>query len=719
VLKTNVITPGLSDHSIVTADIELNSPHQRKYGKESKRVIRIHRKADVVKFRDLISKTSDKLSHMTDVQKMWDTFSTDFKEAVDAAVPKETIKVKKQDQPPWFNEQARKLHRKQQALYRKYKETNDLYFYHKHRMQSRANKKSFRQIKKQYITEKICGPLEKGNSKPFYKHLRQKQKCDHPVTAIKLKNGNITTDSMDCSEALNQYFHSQFCKDESISNLPPLPTSDNYIVISPDGIHKLIKDLKNNKSPGPDQIRKCELLIDPAMTAECLTYIFQASVDSGVLPHQWKTAYVTPIHKRGAREEPSNYRPISLTSIPCKMLEHIVLHHLNGTLDSVLYNRQHGFRSGLGCETQLCATFHDLAKAIEKGAVVHGVVLDFKKAFDKVPHSLLMQKVRNIDGIDPNIANWIQNFLTNRRQRVALRGTLSTELPVSSGVPQGSVLGPTLFLIYINDLPQSVTCNVSLYADDTLIYSEVNSIRDAQLFQENINALQEWSVRWKMPFNTDKCEVIVFNKGSSPTPSYTLGDSKLKCVDETRYLGITVQSNLKFNKHITKKINDATRVLGCIKYTLYEAPEKGKLLAYTSLCRPLLEYGDTLWDPPDSKTSDTIEQVQNRAIRFIKNIKGRHGVTEARDQLELRSLKDRRKTHRLSLLMRILSDNTKHQTLASAYEELVNGRSQTTMTTRAAESGKPNSIYASSQTYYHSFLPRSVRELRLLPNSQI
>lgn len=146
----------------------------------------------------------------------------------------------------------------------------------------------------------------------------------------------------------------------------------------------------------------------------------------------------------------------------------------------------------------------------------------FKKAFDKVPHNLLMRKIRGIDGINHSIVNWIQNF-TDRRQRVTVRGSLPTDRPGSSGMPQGSVLGPSLFLIYINYLPHSVTCNVSLYADDTLLHSEVNIQQDEKLFQMNIDALYRWSSRWKMPFNTGECEVVIFGKGQAPTPGYTLG----------------------------------------------------------------------------------------------------------------------------------------------------------------------------------------------------
>ena len=166
-------------------------------------------------------------------------------------------------------------------------------------------------------------------------------------------------------------------------------------------------------------------------------------------------------------------------------------------------------------------------------------------------------------------------------------------------------------------------------------------------------------------------------------------------VKETTYLGVTMQSDLKFSKHITTKVNTANKVLGCMKFALHDASVKARLLAYTSLCRPVLEYADTLWDPADNSTIEDIEVTQSKAVRFIKNIKERRGITEARSQLQLQPLKDRRKNHRLSLLMRILSDEDKHEALSSAYDEIIKDRANTNMTTRAAARGEPTSIYAS------------------------
>ena len=533
-----------------------------------------------------------------------------------------------------------------------------------------------------------------------------------PNMALKDPSGNCTDDPQRCAELLNKFFQDQFCPGHGITDLPKLSTDTDDLEISVEGVKKLIASLANGKSPGPDGIRKPDLLIDIEAVASCLAIIFRASLKTGKLPTQWKMANVTAVHKGGELDLPNNYRPISLTSIPCKMLEHIVLHHLNQELDKVLHNRQHGFRQTMSCETQLCATYNDLAKSAEATKSTHAVTLDFKKAFDKVPHDLLMEKVRNISNLHPILINWIQDFLTNRKQRVIRKGASSGERQVTSGVPQGSVLGPTLFLIYINDLPTAVSCQVSLYADDTLLYQEVTSENDVRTFQSNIDAVHKWSKRWHMPFNETKCQAMSFG-GDDLKPPYRLGDVLLTWVSETKYLGVTIQSDLKFDKHIAEKTQKARKILGAIKHTLFDAPKDARLLAYTSLCRPILEYADTVWDPTNKQTMHSIEMIQNNAVRYIERLKGRESVSEARDRLQLKSLADRRKDHRLSLLFKILEHEDRHSALSSSYDELIGDRAGMTMTTRAASGNQPTSIFASSQAYHNSFLPRTIRDLRL------
>ena len=447
---------------------------------------------------------------------------------------------------------------------------------------------------------------------------------------------------------MNRSFAAQFSSDHQLvaqrDLIPPQATDPSKIVVSVEGVIKLLRTLKNGKSPGPDDIRKEDLVIALAIVAKCLSYIFNVSLASSRLPEDWKLAHVTPLHKKGPTDQPNNYRPISLTSIPCKLLEHIVLHHLNIALDPVLYNRQHGFRKGLSCETQLCGTFHDIARNAEKRCTTHAVVMDFSKAFDKVSHQLLMNKLSNIPNINCQILDWVHNFLLNRRQKVVVSGQTSTESLVTSGVPQGSVLRPTLFLAYISDLPEHVNCNISLFADDTLLYQTVNDIADKQSFQADINALQTWANIWGMSFNASKCSTLVFNDhGESPDARYTLGGTSLEIVSEIKYLGVVLQSDMKFNTHITNKINIANRQLGLIKRALFNAPESAKLLAYTSLCRPHVEYASSVWDPHLDYSNHDIEKVQNKAIRFICNLKGRDIITETRKKLDLETFVESRR----------------------------------------------------------------------------
>jgi len=480
--------------------------------------------------------------------------------------------------------------------------------------------------------------------------------------------------------------------------------------IHKEGIIKLVKDLKPGKAPGPDAIRRDDLLIDVNLTSQCLTHIFNKSLQTSKLPIAWKTANITPLHKKGPVDTANNYRPISLTSIPCKILEHIVLRNLNSKINDILHQRQHGFRRGLSCETQLCSTMHDILSAAENSNSIHAVVLDFTKAFDRVPHSLLLQKLAAIETIDSYLINRIHNFLLDRSQQVILDGTSSSSLPVTSGVPQGSVLGPTLFLIYINDLPEAIDCSVSLFADDTLMYQTVNNSLDETRFQNNIDSLHQWALRWGMEFNASKCHIMSFH-AQRVLPDYTLGGEVLKHVDQTRYLGVTIQSNFKFNSHIDDKVSKAKQQLGMVKRALHWAPKSAKLLAYKSLCRPHLEYSASVWDPAGKTLIHDIEMVQNTAVRFIDSIKGREGVTRSKEDLGLDTLQTRRKNQRFNLLMRILSEEDSHSALCASYEQLIN-LPDNFVQTRAQSKGIPASIYTRNSSFYNSFLPRTIRELK-------
>ena len=241
----------------------------------------------------------------------------------------------------------------------------------------------------------------------------------------------------------------------------------------------LLERLKPRKATGPDNIPACFLQSAASELAGMLTFIFQQSLDSGDTPKDWREANVVPIFKKGDRSKPANYRPVSLTAICCKQLEHIIvsntLQHL--TDHNILTDNQHGFRRGRSCETQLIITTDDFARSLDKSAQIDVAVLDFSKAFDKVPHQRLLSKIEYY-GVRGNTNRWIASFLRGRCQRVVVDGSSSGPSNVISGVPQGSVLGPLLFLLYINDIGDNLTSTLRLFADDCLLYREITCSED-------------------------------------------------------------------------------------------------------------------------------------------------------------------------------------------------------------------------------------------------
>ena len=473
----------------------------------------------------------------------------------------------------------------------------------------------------------------------------------------------------------------------------------------------MLTSLKTNKATGPDQISS-RILKDLAIEiTPILTFIFQQSLNTGDVPSKWRVANISPIYKKGDRSIPSNYRPVSITSICSKIVEHIIFSHIMDHYDShdILVDSQHGFRPGRSCETQLTITTQDLVKALDNKKQVDAVVLDFSKAFDRVPHHRLLHKLHHY-GIRNSLLLWMENFLTTRSQRVVVDGASSEWTPVTSGVPQGTVLGPLLFLSFINDLPTGITSQLRLFADDCLIYRPISSIEDTIALQNDLDTLHQWSTKWNMKFNTDKCHTMrITLLRNTINADYHLGNSSLTMVSEYPYLGLTLTNNMSWQTHINIISAKANRMLGLIRRNLRCCSQKLRQQAYLTLVRPHLEYCSPVWNPYTKKNIAKIENIQRQAARFVfSNYRRQESVSKMIEDLQWDTLESRRQQASLILMYKI------HYQLV-AINPVHYLTPMVPSSTRSYHRYKYQIIPARIQIYQFSFFPRTVLWWNALP----
>ena len=395
------------------------------------------------------------------------------------------------------------------------------------------------------------------------------------------------------------------------------------------------------------------------------------------------------------------------------MLAHLVCSNIMAHLDEhkLLSDRQHAFRKRHSCETQLITVINDWAKILDIGGQVDTFILDFEKAFDTPPHELLKCKLYGY-GIGGKSLKWIDSFLCFRQQRVVVNGIKSDWAPVLSGVPHGTVLGPVLFSLYINDITTDIDSEIRLFADDCVCYREIKGTEDTVKLQEDIDRLGCWARKWGMRFQPVKCNIMQITRKriKKINASYNLEGTILDNVENIKYLGVTITTDLKWNTHVSNICTKANRNLGFLRRNLSACPQDVKESAYKGLVRPVLEYGSSVWDPSSILLQEELEKVQKRAARFVTGnyLYETGSMTGILEQLKWESLKKRRRDSRIIMLYKGLKGAASIPTndLVPPIRHVRNHHSLAFQTS-----------FANTDIYKCSFFPQTIRDWNSLTDT--
>ena len=634
---------GLSDHCLLVTSLNLLADEHQV---ATDKILNYHRanfeamKAEI-RNANLCERLQDK-----NVQDMWNVIKEEIKTTVNRHVPevKLTRTQMRRTKPLWLNDKALKKVKLKHAAFKRYMQTREGEDFQNYVNARRESKRETRRAMREYEW-RISFDARRAPKK-FWGHVKRRTKPRPKIPALKV-GGKLVCDDKTKVETFNSYFASVFTVEDK-TNIPPpgdppdANTRMRDITFTVDEVKKALGNLKPDKSPGPDGISPRILKELRSELAPACTTLFQKSYDTGEVPQDWKLAHVCPIHKKADKSSPENYRPVSLTCVLSKVMETVIREHVMKYLseNNIISSSQYGFVPGKSTVTNLIKCTEKWSEILDRRKCVDVVYFDFRKAFDSVPHQRLIQKLRSA-GLSPRTVTWIGDFLVNRKQAVKIGNTISMERNVISGVPQGSVIGPTLFLLFINDLPECVQNENILFADDLKLYKEIALIADCMHLQSDINALYLWSKRWQLDFNANKC--VVLRLGNNPPPfQYKMGDQILQQVTDAKDLGVTIKDDLSTSAHIADITAKATRISFTIKRVFrYLTPRSGVQI-YKALVRPILEYASSAWAPILKRDMDALEKVQRRFTKFISGL-GNMSYQDRLKELNLFSIKHRRK----------------------------------------------------------------------------
>ena len=627
---------GNSDHSIIVIEILFEGIQ----GKTCEQIPDWN-KADEDGFHQYLQSVDwkEKIDDRT-TDEAWLSFKGILHEGICQFVPSKPRRVN--NKPLWSNRHIARLSRLKQRRWNANLSNPSPENYEKYKKAEVDCKKAVRNAKRKF-EKKLSNS---GNQRPFHAYVRSKTKFRTNVGPLKVA-GKLVSNSADMADILNKFFSSVFTN-ENTNNVPVEPTLPSRAILenmnfTKDGVEVKINKLKPSTAPGPDGITARILQTFKTQLSGPLSNIFNKSFQSGSVPKDWRIGNVTPIFKKGVKGDPGNYRPVSLTSIPCKLMESlmkdIIVDHL--IENQLIKDSQLGFMSTKSCLTNLLEFLEKITAEFDQGNPMDIIYLDFSKAFDKVPKNRLLSKLRT-HSIAGKLVNWFESWLTDREQRVVLDGSASTWAKVLSGVPQGSVLGPLAFIIFINNIDEMATL-VSIvlkFADDTKLVQRMTTEADRANLQQCLENLCIWADTWGMEFNVKKCKVLHTGR-NNPRNVYYMNGHQLEVISEEKDLGVFVQDNLKPTKQCSEAARIANFKLGEITRAFHYRDKKTFLSLYKQFVRPHLEYITPAWSPWLAGDIERLEKVQKRAVKQISGLNP-GTYSDKLKELNLESLEDRR-----------------------------------------------------------------------------
>lgn len=643
-----------SDHNMVLCELCL----QVSSIKPSLRKSYCFQKADWCYFSELFALTDcDKIFANGSVDEVWHEFALSLSQIVDLAVPVKNQFSRRNGVPLWETSKVQKLRKVRNKAERTYLgNKTDLNKKHRNNA-SKQLKQAVNHAVKDFET-KLADNID---VKPFWHYVKSKYKNKSIIgPLLKNSNNDLTENAQECAEVLSETFSSVFTKEDT-NNIPfaiPKTTDELHgLQFTEELVGRHLANTKNFSSPGPDTFPYILMKAGGLTMVKLLCRLFQYFLDSGSVPSVWKIAHVSPVFKSGNRRDPLNYRPISLTSCVCKLMESCIreVMWIFWSERNLINSSQFGFIPNSSCTYQLLQYMDIITHSVDRGLLFDAAYLDFSKAFNSVPHERLLCKLSAL-GIKGNLLKWIRSFLTNRTEIVVVEGMHSSPKEMISGVPQGSCLGPILFIAYVNDIDAHLNNTTILkYADDIKIFrtfSKDSCNVSSSLIQNDLDALSSWAANWQLQFNINKCSVIHFGN-KNPEHTFNLEGKFLQNTNNTKDLGVTVSSNLKFSTHISQIVKRAERVLAILRRTIISRDKKVFIKLYKQLVRPHLEYASVIWNPYIKRNIKLIEKVQRRATKCVKGLKDK-SYSERLSILNLDSLQKRRHVCDLLFVYKII-----------------------------------------------------------------